>query len=74
VPIWAREITEKRRCSSSRFELPAIVREAIVWIEREREREICWKKKSKSATEDVGEHLCSFFKLRTLGHETMHHT
>jgi hypothetical protein len=37
VPIWAREITEKRRCRSSRFELPAIVREATVWIERERD-------------------------------------
>jgi hypothetical protein len=38
VPIWAREITEKRRCSSSsRLELPAIVREATVWIERERD-------------------------------------
>jgi hypothetical protein len=36
VPIWAREITEKRRCSSI-FELPAIVREATVWIERERD-------------------------------------
>jgi hypothetical protein len=38
VPVWAREITEKRRCSSSsRLELPAIVREATVWIERERD-------------------------------------
>jgi hypothetical protein len=71
VPIWAREITEKRRCSSSsssRFELPAIVREATVWIERETGR------RKKAATEDEGEHLCSFFKLCTLGHETMHHT
>lgn len=42
-------------------------------LDREREREN-EKKESKSATEDEGEHLCSFFKLRTLGHETMHHT
>jgi hypothetical protein len=72
VPIWAREITEKRRCSSSssRFELPAIVREATVWIERERFA----GRRKKAATEDEDEHLCSFFKLCTLGHETMHHT
>jgi len=44
VPIWA--ITEKRRCSSSsRLELPAIVREATVWIERERERDLLKEEK-----------------------------
>ncbi len=31
-------------------------------------------RKRKWATEDVGQHLCCFFKLLTLQHETVHHT